>query len=40
MEELLAVISISCIMFAMFNLGRAYEVMQECKRISSEGMQK
>ena len=40
MEELLAVISVGCIMFAMFNLGRAYEVIQECKRISSEGQQK
>ena len=40
MDSFLAVISVGCIMFAMFNLGRAYEVMQECKRISSEGMQK
>ena len=40
MNEVLALISVGCIMFTMFNLGRAYEVMQECKRISAEGMQK
>jgi len=40
MNELLAVVSIGSIMFTMFNLGRAYEVMQECKRISAEGANK
>lgn len=40
MDQLLAVVSIGCIMFTMFNLGRAYEVMQQCLQISAEGMQK
>jgi hypothetical protein len=40
MIEALTVVSVVCLMFTMFNLGRAYEVMQECKRICAEGMQK
>lgn len=40
MDSFLAVVSVGCIVFTVFNLGRAYEVMQECKRISAEGMQK
>ena len=40
MDQVLAVISLGCVVFAVFNLGRAYEVMQECKRICAEGMQK
>jgi len=40
MDSFLAVVSVGCIVFVVFNLGRAYEVIQECKRISSEGQQK
>ena len=40
MEQLLAVVSVGCIVFTVFNLGRAYEVMQDLKQITAEGMQK